>query len=356
MTEQRVSDQNVAEVNLLASPLAMKARVPLSTRAEQTVANARTAIQDILDGKDHRLLLIAGPCSIHDLSAAEEYASKLKILADDVDDTMLVLMRVYFSKPRTTGGWKGFVNDPRLDGSFRIEEGLQEARRFLTSLGEMGVPVGTEALDSIVPQYIDDLISWNAIGARTAESQTHRELASGLSTPVGFKNGTDGNISIAVNALKAMRMSHHFLGISQDGQCAVIKTQGNPYGHVILRGGIKPNYDRDSIAQCEQLLVDAKLPANIVVDCSHGNSEKDHTKQATVLRACVQQIVDGNRSIMGLMVESNLHEGNQVIPAVKNELKYGVSITDACMGWETTEALIHEASETILAKMKHRER
>jgi 3-deoxy-7-phosphoheptulonate synthase len=256
-------------------------------------------------------------------------------------------MRVYFSKPRTTVGWKGFINDPDLDDSFQVGKGLKKAREFLLNVAELGVPVGTETLDAITPQYLDDLVSWNAIGARTAESQAHREIASGLSTPVGIKNGTDGNITVAINALQTMREPHHFLGINQQGQCIVLETSGNAYGHIILRGGSEPNYDPQSIAACEKKLKAAELASSIVVDCSHGNSLKDYRNQPKVLESCIQQIVDGNESIVGVMLESNIEEGNQKMSGDISKLKYGVSVTDSCINWECTERILRDAAQRL---------
>ncbi len=351
--EAPVSDLNVIAAELLPTPAEVKKKHPLSEAAKQTVLAGRKAVHDVLDRKDPRLLVVIGPCSIHELSAAREYIARLKELSDEVSDTFVILMRIYFAKPRTTVGWKGFINDPNLDDSFRIDEGLAKAREFLIEVGEMGMPVGTEALDPITPQFLDDVIAWNAIGARTAESQTHREMASGLSTPVGFKNGTDGNIQVAINALQTMRNPHHFLGINQEGQLVVLRTRGNKYGHIVLRGGIRPNYDSVSISQCEKELSAAGLPVNIMVDCSHGNSLKDHTLQPLVFDNCANQILEGNRSIVGLMLESNLKGGNQKINGDFSKLEHGVSITDACIDWETTERILrqeHERLKPVLAK------
>jgi 3-deoxy-7-phosphoheptulonate synthase len=340
---EQVADVNVLAEELLPTPAQIKAQLPLSEAAAKTVIAGRKAVHGVLDRRDPRLLIIAGPCSIHELSAAREYAKRLNALGEELSDVFVTIMRVYFAKPRTTVGWKGFINDPDLDDSFKIDKGLARAREFLIELNELGLPLGTEALDSITPQFIDDVITWNAVGARTAESQTHREMASGLSTPVGFKNGTDGNIQVAINALNTMRNPHHFLGINQLGQCVVLRTRGNEYGHIVLRGGNRPNYDSVSISLCEKELVAAGLPANIMVDCSHGNSLKDHTLQPLVLDNCVNQIAEGNRSIIGVMLESNLHEGSQKVTGDISQLKHGVSITDSCIDWETTERLLRQA-------------
>jgi len=334
---------NVAALEVLPTPEEIKQRLPLSETAANAVFQARETIKRILDRQDPRLFVVVGPCSIHDVVAARDYARRLKALADEVQDTLFLVMRVYFEKPRTTVGWKGLINDPRMDDTFRIDEGLQVARDLLLELAELGLPAGTEALDPIIPQYIHDLIAWTAIGARTTESQTHREIASGLSTPVGFKNGTNGSLEVAINALQSVASPHSFLGINQFGQSAVIRTLGNRYGHMVLRGGDRPNYDSVSIALCEKALRDKKLPVNIVVDCSHANSFKDPAMQPLVMRDCVHQIMEGNRSIVGVMIESNLGAGNQSIPADRSQLKYGVSVTDACVDWATTETMLREA-------------
>lgn len=346
--EKRILENiNIESYQRLLSPREVKAKLPLTDIAGETVLRGRRQLQAILTRKDTRKCLIVGPCSIHDLGAAREYATRLKALADRVNESLFVVMRVYFEKPRTVTGWKGLINDPHLDDSFCIDQGLLMARSFLLELGEMGLPAGTEALDPITPQYLADLISWTAIGARTTESQTHRELASGLSTPVGFKNGTDGSIDVAINALHAAAERHHFLGIDPEGHCATFQTKGNKHGHIVLRGGSKPNYDKESVALVEQKLRAAGLPENILIDCSHGNSLKDPMRQPTVLREGLQQILSGSQSIIGFMLESNLHPGNQTIPADLSSLQYGVSITDACLGWEMTEELILEADKQL---------
>lgn len=343
VTDQ-VNNVNVVSQDLLPTPAQVKSALPLTPRAEQTVLGGRATIRRILDHTDPRLFIVLGPCSIHDLKAAHEYAQRLKALYDEVNDTLVLVMRVYFEKPRTTVGWKGLINDPFMDDSFHIEKGLYMARELLLHLAEMGLPAATEALDPITPQYLSDLIAWTAVGARTTESQTHREMASGLSTPIGFKNGTDGSLTVAINALQSASSPHHFLGINQDGQSAVFRTRGNRYGHIVLRGGNgRPNYDSVSIAVAEQALATAKLPHNIVVDCSHGNSNKDPGLQALVAENCVNQILEGNRSIVGLMLESHLNWGNQSIPADLKQLKYGVSVTDACVDWATTEKIVRNA-------------
>ena len=343
-----INNLNVLSQDLLPTPQQIKTALPLTEDAQRTVLRGREAVRRILDHQDHRLFVVVGPCSIHDIPAAKEYAARLKRLADEVGDTLYLIMRVYFEKPRTTVGWKGLINDPFMDDSFHIEKGLYLARELLLHLAELGLPATTEALDPITPQYLSDLITWTAIGARTTESQTHREMASGLSTPLGFKNGTDGGLTVAINALQSAARAHHFLGINQEGQCAVFRTRGNRYGHIVLRGGnARPNYDSVSIAMAEKELAAAKLPPNIAVDCSHGNSNKDPALQPLVAENCVNQILEGNRSIVALMLESNLHAGNQPIPADLAQLKYGVSVTDACIGWETTEKLLRSAREKL---------
>ena len=337
---------NVLSQHTLLSPAQLHDDVPASTRATQTVTTARQAVAGILSGRDPRLLVVVGPCSIHDIAAAKDYAQRLKALADELADQLFIVMRVYFEKPRTTVGWKGLINDPHMDDSFDIEEGLHIARRLLVDLNDMGLPCGTEALDPITPQYLGDLIAWSAIGARTTESQTHREMASGLSSPVGFKNGTDGDLDVALNGMLSAAQPHAFLGINGDGQVALTQTRGNAFGHLILRGGAVPNYDSVAVAQAEAALKAAKLPVNIVVDCSHANSRKNHALQTLVLKDVVGQILDGNRSIKGVMLESNLFEGNQKL-ARPQDLRYGVSITDACLGWDSTAASLREAAERL---------
>ncbi|MCB0335608.1 MAG: 3-deoxy-7-phosphoheptulonate synthase [Bdellovibrionales bacterium] len=347
MTQSKeLRNVNISSVSILPTPDVIKNRIPSNDQANATVEKGRTAIQDILDGKDDRIFVVIGPCSIHDSKAAFDYAQRLNSLSQEIRDTMAIVMRVYFEKPRTSVGWKGFINDPFLDDSFRMEEGLERARTLLIKINEIGLPVGTEALDPITPQYLDELISWYAIGARTVESQTHREMASGLSSAVGFKNGTDGNIQVAINALKSVQQSHRFLGINQEGQCSIFETAGNPFGHTVLRGGGgRSNFDAVSVSLCEQGLESAGLPKRIMVDCSHGNSNKDPKLQPLVFKNCIQQIVDGNTSIKGLMVESNLEWGAQDLGP---DLKYGVSITDACIDWNTTEEMLLQAHQELL--------
>ncbi|HTO42524.1 MAG TPA: 3-deoxy-7-phosphoheptulonate synthase [Burkholderiales bacterium] len=348
MDDKRIYNVNVASQDVLLTPDEVKLRVPITPGVQNTVLTARVTVENILDRTDHRLIVVAGPCSIHDPVAALDYARRLKRLSDEVSDTLYIVMRVYFEKPRTTTGWKGLINDPHLDDSFNVEEGLQLARKVLLDINQLGLPAGTEALDPISPQYLSDLITWSAIGARTTESQTHREMASGLSTPVGFKNGTDGGLQVAINALLSVSKPHSFLGINQNGQVAVIRTKGNGYGHIVLRGGSKgPNYDSVTIALVEKELARNSLAPNIMVDCSHANSNKDPSLQPLVMNDVVHQIMEGNRSIVGAMLESNLHAGNQPIPADLSRLNYGVSVTDACIDWTTTEKLLREARQKL---------
>jgi 3-deoxy-7-phosphoheptulonate synthase len=343
----KAQDTHVAGSEILITPKKVKTLLPANRKVFETVLKGRREVEAILDKKDRRLFAVVGPCSIHDPQAAYEYASKLKKLSAMVQSTLLLVMRVYFEKPRTTTGWKGLINDPGMDDSFQIEKGILLARRLLLKFNEMNLPCATEALDPIIPQYLADLISWSAIGARTTESQTHRELASGLSMAVGFKNATDGSIQVALNGIKAARSSHHFLGIDQNGQTAVFRTTGNPYAHIVLRGGLKPNYDAASIKNCEKALVEANLPKNIVVDCSHGNSNKDYKLQPVAFENVLRQVERGNDSVAGFMVESNLHEGNQPLLKDRSKLKYGVSITDACISWVTTEEMILSAHNRL---------
>ena len=356
MTNTPVDNLNVVSQELLISPATLKSKIPLTDKARDVVTEGREVIRNILDRKDHRIFVVIGPCSIHDVAAAKDYAQRLKKLADEVSDTIYIVMRVYFEKPRTTVGWKGLINDPYLDDSFKIEEGLHIGRQLLLDIAELGLPAATEALDPISPQYLHDLISWSAIGARTTESQTHREMASGLSSAVGFKNGTDGGLTVAINALQSVSKPHRFLGINSEGQVAIIHTRGNGYGHVVLRGGNgKPNYDSVSVAVCEQELAKAKVTPNIMVDCSHANSNKNHELQTLVMDNVANQILEGNKSIVGLMVESNIGAGNQSIPANLCDLKYGVSVTDACIDWETTEKSIRKMRETIKQSLLKRQ-
>lgn len=348
MTDNRVDDLNIESFSVLETPEGLKAKLPISASAAQSVVEGRQIVRDILDRKDKRLFVVIGPCSIHDVDAALDYGRRLKALSEKVKDSIYVVMRVYFEKPRTTVGWKGLINDPKLNGSFDIEEGLYTARKLLIDLSELGLPLATEALDPISPQYMQDLISWSAIGARTTESQTHREMSSGLSCAVGFKNGTDGGLAVATNALKSVSHPHNFLGINGDGEVSIIRTKGNQYGHVVLRGGGgKPNYDSVNVALCEQALDKAGLAANIMVDCSHENSSKDPALQPLVADNVANQILEGNNSIVGLMIESNIGWGNQSIPDDLSELEYGVSVTDGCIDWDATEKCLLEMHEKL---------
>ena len=345
-------DLRVKGYQQLMEPGMLKQELAISQAAHKTVLSGREAIEKILRKKDKRLLVIVGPCSIHDEKAAYEYAGKLKKLSDKVSETLFVVMRVYFEKPRTSVGWKGLINDPRLDGSCDISDGLHKARKILLQINEQGVPTATEFLETITPQYVADLVSWACIGARTTESQAHREMASGLSMPVGFKNGTDGKLSAAVNAVIAAITPQSFLGIDQNGHTCVVKTSGNTWAHIVLRGGPQPNYDPISIEQARLKLLGKNLLENIMVDCSHGNSMKKFQGQAIVCRNVIDQYIAGNDSLIGLMLESNLFEGNQKFSGDISSLKYGVSITDECISWETTERLLLSAAEKLVNSSK----
>jgi 3-deoxy-7-phosphoheptulonate synthase len=345
---QQTENLNVLALDVMPSPDEVKAKLPLTEDAARRIVEWRRTLEAILDGRDPRLFAVVGPCSIHDPVAGLDYARRLRALADEVSDTLFVVMRVYFEKPRTALGWKGFINDPHMDDSFRIDEGMERARRFLLDVTAVGLPAGTEALDPIAPQYYGDLVSWTAIGARTSESQTHREMSSGLSTPVGFKNSTDGDVASAVNAILSAAGGHAFLGVNGQGRSAIIRTRGNRYGHLVLRGGGgRPNYDTVSIALAEESLAKAKLPRNVVVDCSHANSWKKPEFQPLVLRDVVHQIREGNRSVVGVMIESFLEPGNQPIPDDLAKLRYGCSVTDPCVGWDTTVEMLREARAVL---------
>ena len=352
ITQSDIDDVNVKSILPLVTPAELKKELPLTENVYQTVLKGRETVRNILDGKDKRLFIVIGPCSIHDTVAAHEYADRLKVLSDKIKDSIYVVMRVYFEKPRTTVGWKGLINDPDMNDSFNIEKGLRIGRQLLLELNEKGLPCATEALDPNSPQYYQDLISWSAIGARTTESQTHREMSSGLSSPVGFKNGTDGGLTVATNAMQSVKHGHSFLGLNDQGQVSVIHTSGNPYAHVVLRGGNgKPNYDAGSVADAEAALAKAKVSGKIMIDTSHANSNKDPYLQPLVLKNITEQILDGNKSIVGLMVESHLKGGRQDIPADLNDLEYGKSVTDGCIDWETTEKALlemHEALKDVL--------
>ncbi len=348
MTNLDIDNINVSAFDPMPSPEEIHARLPLSASAARIVMHGRAVLRNILDRRDPRLLVVVGPCSIHDPVAGLDYAQRLKALADEVSETLYLVMRVYFEKPRTTTGWKGYINDPDMDDSFHVDQGMTKARAFLLQLAELGLPAGTEALDPISPQYLGDLISWTAIGARTTESQTHREISSGLSTPVGFKNGTNGDVGIAVNAIVSASRPHSFLGINGQGRTAIVRTRGNRYGHLVLRGGDgRPNYDTVSVQIAEQALAKAGLATNIVVDCSHANSYKKPEWQPLVMADVVNQVRLGNQSLVGMMIESNLVAGNQAIPEDLTQLRYGCSVTDACVDWETTEKMIRDASRLL---------
>ncbi|WP_241085046.1 3-deoxy-7-phosphoheptulonate synthase [Candidatus Vondammii sp. HM_W22] len=349
MLKDNLNNTNVASERVLISPADLKCHLPLSEEGEQAVWAGRQTIKRIFSREDHRFLVVTGPCSIHDIEAAKDYALRLKKLHNELGDTLHIVMRIYFEKHRTTVGWKGLINDPQMDDSFHIEKGIHRARELLIWLAELRLPAATEALDPISPQYLADLFSWSAIGARTTESQTHREMASGLSMPVGIKNGTDGGLEIAINALQSVSHPHSFLGINQRGQVTVIRTRGNVCGHIILRGGnVQPNYDSVHVALCEEALKKAGLRENIMIDCSHGNSNKQPELQPLVAENVTSQIVEGNNSILGIMLESNINPGSQSIPGDLSKLEYGVSVTDACIDWDSTENLLRD----MTAKLK----
>ena len=350
---EKLRNVHIVSQETLLTPRNLREEIPVTQLAAETVISGRQVIQNILDRKDDRIFVVTGPCSIHDLTAAMEYAERFKKLAEKVSESIYLVMRVYFEKPRTTVGWKGFINDPDLNDSFDISKGLRLGRKLLLDLAEMGIPTATEALDPVTPQFIGDLIAWTAIGARTSESQTHREMSSGLSTPVGFKNGTDGSLETCVNAMQSASFPHSFLGIDSDGRAAITHSTGNRYSHVVLRGGKNgSNYDSVNIALTEQALEKANLPQSIVVDCSHENSNKNPLLQPLVMENCIHQITDGNRSIVGVMIESHLHDGKQKISSDLDKLRYGVSVTDACVSWETTEIMLCKAHSLLVNHKK----
>ena len=345
---RRTNDLHISAFQPLIPPSSLKAEFPMSEKANTTVIEGRRSLQNILSGTDKRMIAVVGPCSIHDQEAAVEYAKKLRGLAERVKDTLRIVMRVYFEKPRTTIGWRGMITDPDLDGSYNIEKGMKRARELLLTINEMGLPTGSEMLDPIVPQYISDLVAWAAIGARTTESQTHREMASGLSMPVGFKNGTSGNLQLALDAMSSSVHPHSFIGIDQEGRTCVVHTKGNEYVHIILRGGRSgPNYYEENVEDAEELLKNTELNPAIMIDCSHANSGKNHEKQSRVLRSVREQRRRGRRSIIGFMMESNLAAKNQAIPKDLKDLEYGCSVTDKCIGWEETERLIEETCDVL---------
>ena len=342
------SDLHVVETRPLVAPALLHRELPIDAASTETVASARRRIQAILRGEDLRLLVVVGPCSVHDVKAAREYAQRLAPIRDRLKDQLEVVMRVYFEKPRTTVGWKGMINDPHLDGSYDINTGLRRARGLLLDLAREGMPTATELLDPVVPQYIADLISWTAIGARTTESQTHREMASGLSMPVGYKNGTDGSAKIAINAMQASARPHHFLGINREGHASIVSTTGNPYGHLVLRGGNGgSNYHLEAVQAAASELSKAGLKQRLMVDCSHANSNKDYRRQSEVLVSVADQLRAGSQHVMGVMIESHLVEGNQKLSADLSQLTYGQSITDACISLETTEALLLDLAAAV---------
>ena len=341
-------DLRVEGYQPLMTPIALTKEFPITETVSSTVIKGRESIQNILAGEDRRMMVIAGPCSIHDKEAALDYAHRLSELSRKVADTLCVIMRVYFEKPRTSVGWKGLINDPYLDGTYDMGCGLREARKILLGIGEMGLPTATEMLETITPQYVADLLSWACIGARTTESQTHREMASGLSMPVGFKNGTDGNLSAAINAMVASRQRQSFLGIDHEGRTCIVQTRGNQWGHLVLRGGKRPNYDPISVEEARLNLIEKDLPETLVVDCSHANSMKKYQGQAIVWKSIIDQRLAGNNTLVGLMLESNLFEGNQKYSPNPEEMAYGVSITDECISWETTEELLLSAHKRLL--------
>ncbi|MFO7607568.1 MAG: 3-deoxy-7-phosphoheptulonate synthase [Candidatus Krumholzibacteriia bacterium] len=346
----RTDNLNILSLTPLIAPTELRQVFPLTAETAQFVTASRSAVKAILRGDDPRLMVVVGPCSIHDPDAALDYARRLAGLAREVADRLFLVMRVYFEKPRTTVGWKGLINDPDLNGSHEISKGLGIARRLLCEINRLGVPVAGEMLDTITPEYLADLVTWGAIGARTTESQLHREMASGLSFPVGFKNGTDGNLQIACDAMKAAGLPHSFLGINRDGRNCIVRTTGNPHVHIVLRGGGgRPNYSAGDVAATAAKLEQARLSGAIMVDCSHANSEKDPMRQPAVLRDVIAQVAAGNRAVRGLMIESNLCAGNQPIPEDLSQLQYGVSITDACVDWETTVAMLQEARGQLAA-------
>ncbi len=348
-----LENTNITSLERLVTPKQFKQQYPINESIEAHVEKSRETLRNILDRKDNRLIVVVGPCSVHDTKAAIEYAERLSKLADELKDDLFIVMRVYFEKPRTTVGWKGLINDPYLDGSFQIEKGMSLGRDLMIKINELGLPIANEALDPISPQYMQDLISWSAIGARTTESQTHREMASGLSVPIGFKNGTDGGLEVAINALQSASNGHSFLGIDGEGKVSIVHSSGNQYSHVVLRGGGgKPNYDSVNVRLTERELRASNLPVNIMIDCSHANSSKDPELQPLVLDNIAQQILEGNQSIIGVMLESHLKAGNQKLTDDKSQLEYGMSITDGCISWETTETSLRQLAKK-LSGFKH---
>ncbi|MGJ8690557.1 MAG: 3-deoxy-7-phosphoheptulonate synthase [Gammaproteobacteria bacterium] len=347
MNQKENDNLHIVMQEELPSPKELKEAMPVTGAALETVLAGHKSVKNILDRKDKRLIVVVGPCSIHNVDEAIEYAKLLKPLADELSDTLMCVMRMYFEKPRTTVGWEGLIYDPNLDGSHRIEHGLRIGRQLMLDINAIGLPIAVEALDLISPQYLQDLVSWTAIGARTTESPTHRKLSSGISSAVGFKNSVDGSLTVAVNGIRSASAANSFISVTDEGKVAAFRTSGNPHCHVILRGGKEPNYDAASVASCEGDLRKANLPVNIMIDCSHGNSRKNHTRQLEVLSSVSEQIEQGNQSIIGVMIESNLCEGNQPIPDDLEEIKYGVSITDACIDWDTTATALRELAAKV---------
>jgi 3-deoxy-7-phosphoheptulonate synthase len=345
----KTNNLKIRSITPIIAPTDLRQVFPLSVQGSEFVSASRSAITNILSGKDRRLMVVVGPCSIHDTKGALDYAERLARLSAEVSDQLLLIMRAYFEKPRTTIGWKGLINDPDMNGTHLISKGLGIARGLLNKVTEMNLPVATEMLDPITPEYLADHLSWGAIGARTTESQTHREMASGLSFPIGFKNGTDGNLQIAIDAMNAALHPHCFLGINREGLSSIIHTTGNPDVHIVLRGGKKPNYYPEDIKKTEEMLSNCGLTPTMMIDCSHGNSEKNHENQPRVLDNVIGQIEAGNRSISGVMIESYLEAGNQPIPADHTQIKYGVSITDKCIDWPTTEKMLRNAHARLKA-------
>ncbi len=351
---KEIDNLHIVGFEELPTPGELKDELVLKGAALETVQEGSRAVKDILDRKDNRIIVVVGPCSIHSPTEALDYARRLKPLADELSNELLIVMRVYFEKPRTTVGWEGLIYDPYLDGSHRIDRGLHIGRQLMLDIAEIGLPIAIEALDLISPQYLQDLVAWTAIGARTTESPTHRKLASGISSAVGFKNNIDGGLIVAVNAIRSAAANNSFISVTEEGKVALFRTEGNPHCHVILRGGKSPNYDAQSVADCEAELRKSGHEENIMIDCSHGNSSKDHNKQVSVLEDIASQVTAGNKSIIGVMLESNLEAGNQPIPDDLADLRYGVSITDACIDWADTEKALREFAATISTNLKDR--
>jgi len=343
----QIHNTNIESETVITSPIDLRQKISVSDQGEMNILSSRKSVGEIFSGKDERLIVIVGPCSIHDIKAAKEYALKLKSLQKEVEQSIYIMMRVYFEKPRTTVGWKGLISDPDMDNSLDVEKGLRQGRELLVWLAEQGIPCATEALNPITPQYLADLISWCAIGARTTESQTHREMSSGLSMSVGFKNGTDGNLTMAVNAIKACSSKQSFLGINDKGQISTFKAKGNKSSHIILRGGKRPNYDQTAVSECEKLLRENGLAERIMIDCSHDNSNQDYRNQGKVIEDIKNQIISGNQSIFGVMLESNLYPGKQKILDNKDDMQYGVSVTDGCISWDETDSLIKSLAKVV---------